>query len=119
MRELTEYIDRIVRQRLLEDADQNKKMYGVYAPKGILLCGIPGCGKSLAAKLTAQRLDLTLLQMDMGNLMGGIQGQSEENMRRALNQVEAMSPCILWIDELEKGFGGVRADTASDGGTFK
>ena len=67
----------------------------------------------------AQRLDLTLLQMDMGNLMGGIQGQSEENMRRALSQVEAMSPCILWIDELEKGFSGVRSDGASDGGTFK
>ena len=97
----------------------NKETYGLQAPKGILLCGIPGCGKSLAAKLTAQTLDLPLLQMDMGNLMGGIQGQSEENMRKALGFAEAMAPCVLWIDELEKGFSGAKSSGNSDGGTFK
>lgn len=119
MRELTGYINTIKERKLLEDARLNKETYGLQAPKGILLCGIPGCGKSLAAKLTAQTLDLPLLQMDMGNLMGGIQGQSEENMRKALGLAEAMAPCVLWIDELEKGFSGAKSSGNSDGGTFK
>lgn len=117
MHKLTGHIKNI--KRLMEDADNNQRIYGVHAPKGILLCGIPGCGKSLAAKLTAKELELPLLQMDIGNLMGGIVGQSEENMRKALNLATAMAPCVLWIDELEKGFSGLRSGGDSDGGTFK
>lgn len=119
MEALTSYIRAIRERRLMENENLNKRMNGISAPKGILLCGIPGCGKSLAAKLTAQELGLPLLQMDIGRLMGGIQGQSEENMRKALALAEAMSPCVLWIDEMEKGFSGARSDGAADGGTFK
>ncbi|PNV61537.1 hypothetical protein C0033_13215 [Clostridium sp. chh4-2] len=119
MQELTEYIKNIREKRLLEDEDLNRRTYAVQAPKGILLCGIPGCGKSLAAKLTSKTFGLPLLQMDMGNLMGGHLGESEERMRWALSTVEAMAPCILWVDELEKGFSGAQASGNSDGGTFK
>lgn len=119
MHELTEYIGNISDKRLLEDEDLNRRTYAVQPPKGILLCGIPGCGKSLAAKLTAKKFGLPLLQMDMGNLMGGHLGESEGRMRWALSTVEAMAPCILWVDELEKGFSGAQSSGNSDGGTFK
>ncbi len=75
-------------------------------PKGILLVGLPGCGKSLAAKVSASVLDLPLLRLDVGSLMGKYLGESEERMRRALDSVEASAPCVLWIDELEKALGG-------------
>ncbi|CAN0385045.1 unnamed protein product, partial [Laminaria digitata] len=75
-------------------------------PKGILLVGLPGCGKSLAAKVSASMLDLPLLRLDVGSLMGKYLGESEERMRRALDSVEASAPCVLWIDELEKALGG-------------
>lgn len=76
-------------------------------PKGILLAGIPGTGKSLAAKTTSLELgNLPLLQLDMGNIMDKFQGESEHKMEEALNLAEAMSPCILWIDEIEKGIAG-------------
>ena|GEM_PF-1129437 len=75
-------------------------------PRGILLVGLPGCGKSLAAKVSASVLDLPLLRLDVGSLMGKYLGESEERMRRALDSVEASAPCVLWIDELEKALGG-------------
>ena len=83
--------------------------FGVDMPKGVLIAGMPGCGKSLTAKATATSFNLPLLRMDMGRLMGKYVGESEGNMRRALRLTEASSPCVLWIDELEKAFAGVRS----------
>lgn len=81
--------------------------FGVSIPKGVLIAGMPGCGKSLAAKATAKEFDLPLIRFDMGRLMGKYVGESEANMRMAIEQAEAMAPCILWIDELEKSFAGI------------
>lgn len=91
---------------------------GVPALKGVLLCGVPGCGKSEAAKILWRQWKTPMLRMDMDQLMGGLVGESERNLRQALAQAEAMAPCILWIDELEKGFSGA-ASAGGDGGTFK
>ena len=90
---------------------------GTPPPKGVLLCGIPGCGKSEAAKFTAQIVNLPLLKMDIGSLMDKYQGVSEQRMRDALKMAEAMAPCVLWIDELEKGFSG--AGSNGDSSSFK
>ena len=81
--------------------------YGVNMPKGVLIAGVPGCGKSLCAKVTAQMFEVPLLRLDMGKIMGKYVGESEENMRKAISLAEAISPCVLWIDELEKAFAGV------------
>ena len=86
--------------------------------RGILLCGVPGCGKSLAAKILHKEWGLPMLRMDMDRLMGGYVGDSERNLRDALEIAEAMSPCILWIDELDKGFSGANS-SSNDSGTFK
>ena len=72
-----------------------------------MIAGVPGCGKSLCAKVTAQMFDVPLLRLDMGKIMGKYVGESEENMRKAIALAEAIAPCILWIDELEKAFAGV------------
>ena len=81
--------------------------FGVDVPKGILILGMPGCGKSLAAKATATLFDVSLVRLEVGRLLGKYVGESEENMRRALKLAEAISPCVLWIDEIEKAFSGV------------
>lgn len=81
--------------------------YGVEMPKDVLIAGVPGCGKSLTAKVTAQMFEVPLLRLDMGKIMGKYVGESEENMRRAIALAEAISPCVLWIDELEKAFAGI------------
>ena len=79
---------------------------GVDAPKGLLMVGVSGTGKSLAAKAIAGG-QMPLLRMDVGALMGGLVGQSEGNMREALKVAEAVAPCVLWIDEIEKALAGV------------
>ena len=80
--------------------------------------GRPGCGKSLTAKTTAAMFNLPLIRLDVGRLLGKYVGESEENMRKALKLSEAISPCVLWIDELEKAFAGVTSN--NDGGiTFR
>ncbi len=81
--------------------------FGVEAPKGVMIVGMPGCGKSLTAKATASLFKLPLLRLDVGSLMGKYVGESELNMRRALQLAEAVSPCVLWVDELEKAFVGI------------
>ena len=101
----------------LKNSNLFMRKTGTPPPKGVLLCGIPGCGKSEAAKFTAKTLNLPLLKMDIGSLMDKYQGVSEQKMRDALKMAEAMSPCVLWIDELEKGFSG--AGTNSDSSSFK
>lgn len=86
---------------------QEAEKYGVDMPKGLLIAGMPGCGKSLCAKVAAQMFGVPLLRLDMGKIMGKYVGESEENMRKAIALAEAISPCVLWIDELEKAFAGI------------
>lgn len=81
--------------------------FGVDMPKGVMITGVPGCGKSLTAKATASMFEVPLLKLDMGRIMGKYVGESETNMRNAINLAEAISPCVLWVDELEKAFAGV------------
>ena len=81
--------------------------FGVTMPKGVLIAGVPGCGKSLSAKAAGRLFDVPLLRLDMGRLMGKYVGESEENMRKAIRLAEAISPCVLWVDELEKAFAGI------------
>lgn len=81
--------------------------FGVDVPKGIMIIGMPGCGKSLTAKATASLFEIPLVRLDVGRLLGKYVGESEENMRNALKLSEAISPCVLWIDEIEKAFAGV------------
>lgn len=81
--------------------------FGVDIPKGIMIIGMPGCGKSLTAKATASLFEIPLVRLDVGRLLGKYVGESEENMRKALQLSEAISPCVLWIDELEKAFSGI------------
>lgn len=92
--------------KVLKNIDK-AQAYGVDLPKGVLIAGLPGCGKSLNAKAAAALFDVPLLRMDMGRLMGKYVGESEANMRHAIALAEAISPCVLWIDELEKAFAGI------------
>lgn len=91
------------------------RAFGLPSPKGILLVGIPGTGKSLMAKSVGREWNMPVLRMDVGALFGQYVGQSEANMRKALKTAEAMSPCVLWIDEIEKSIGG--GGGSHDGGT--
>lgn len=79
----------------------------IATPKGVFIVGMPGCGKSLCAKAASAQFNCPLLKLDMGSMMGKYVGQSEGNLRRAIKIAEAASPCILWIDEIEKAFSGV------------
>lgn len=88
--------------------------FGVDMPKGVLIAGVPGCGKSLNAKVASTLFEVPLLRMDMGRLMGKYVGESEGNMRRAIALSEAISPCVLWIDELEKAFAGINGHGGSE-----
>lgn len=91
------------------------KAYNIPAPKGVLITGVPGCGKSLTAKAIAASWGLPLLRLDVGRIFSGLIGSSEQNMRSSIRTAEAIAPCILWIDEIEKGFPSGRGDM--DGGT--
>lgn len=83
------------------------KKFGVDNPKGLLIAGLPGCGKSLSAKAASALFNIPLLRLDMGRLMGKYVGESESNLRKAIRQADAIAPCVLWLDELEKAFSGV------------
>ncbi|MGO4999258.1 AAA family ATPase [Oceanisphaera sp. W20_SRM_FM3] len=96
---------------------QDARDFGLETPRGVLLLGLPGTGKSLAAKAVASAWQLPLLRLDMGKIYGGIVGQSEANIRSALQTAEALAPSILWIDEIEKGLSGMQSSGATDGGT--
>ena len=93
--------------------------YGLPSPKGILLVGIQGTGKSLCAKTIARELRMPLLKLDVGRLFGGIVGESESRVRQMIQIAEAMAPCVLWIDELDKAFGGISSEFSGDSGTSK
>ena len=91
------------------------RAFGLPNPRGLLLLGVPGCGKSLSAKAVAAEWKMPLLKFDLGKVFGGLVGQSEENMRRALKMAEAVAPCVLWIDEIEKGLAGARGSSGDSG----
>ena len=93
--------------------------FGVDIPKGILIVGMPGCGKSLTAKACAQLFHAPLLRLDVGRLLGKYVGESEDNLRRAIQLAEAATPCVLWIDEIEKAFAGVGKDASGGGVTTR
>ncbi|WGE35065.1 AAA family ATPase [Actinobacillus genomosp. 1] len=88
--------------------------FGVKAPKGVLIAGMPGCGKSLTAKAASTLFQQPLLRLDIGSLLGKYVGESETNMRKALAMAESISPCVLWVDELEKAFVGMTGNNSSE-----
>lgn len=100
------------RQRAFE---RKAKAFGLQEPKGILLVGVPGCGKSLTAKCVAAAWRQPLLKLDIGKVFQAEVGSSENNLRQAIETAEAVAPCVLWIDEIEKGLGGNGGER--DGGT--
>jgi SpoVK/Ycf46/Vps4 family AAA+-type ATPase len=89
--------------------------YGLPYPKGLLLVGVQGTGKSLAAKTIAHEWELPLLRLDFGRLFASLVGQSEQRVRKMIEIAEALSPCILWVDEIDKAFAG--AQSSGDSGT--
>ena len=91
------------------------KKYCLPAPKGVLITGVPGCGKSLTAKAMSAAWQLPLLKLDFGKIFSGIVGSSEENMRKAIKTAEAVAPSILWVDEIEKSLSGINSN--GDSGT--
>ena len=86
-------------------------------PRGMLLVGIPGCGKSLSAKAASNIMGVPLIRFDIGRVFGGLVGESETNMRLAIQTAEAIGSCVLWIDEMEKAFAGMGGNGSMDGGT--
>lgn len=92
--------------------------FGVEPLKGVLFTGIPGTGKSLLAKALGHLWKIPLLRLDMGKVMDRLVGSSEDRMRQVIAVAEAMAPCIIWIDEIEKGLSGTKSSNFSDGGTL-
>jgi len=96
---------------------EEARAFGLPAPKGMLLLGVQGCGKSLCAKAVSCLWQLPLLRFDMGRMFGSLVGSSEENVRRAIAVAESVAPAILWVDEIEKAFAGAQGSGVTDGGT--
>jgi AAA+ superfamily predicted ATPase len=103
------------RSRAFESKAQE---FGLPTPKGLLLLGIPGSGKSLVCKAMSRLWNVPLLKLDIGRVMSGVVGSSEENMRKVIKLAESIAPCILFIDELDKGLSGIASSNFSDGGTI-
>lgn len=93
------------------------RAFGLPVPRGILLLGVQGCGKSLCAKAVSALWQLPLLRLDMGRLFGSLVGSSEENVRRAIQVAESIAPAVLWVDEIDKAFAGTQGGASVDGGT--
>jgi len=108
---LKNYLD--IKATIYKNLDDAMK-FGVDIPKGILIVGMPGCGKSLTAKAASAIFEIPLLRLDLGRLLGKYVGESEANFSKAISIAEAISPCILWIDELEKAFAGITDGTGSN-----
>ena len=87
-----------------ESFSEKAKLYGLPSPRGLLLTGIQGTGKSLTAKAIANEWSLPLLRLDIGRLFGGVVGESENRVRQMIQLSEALAPCVLWIDEIDKAF---------------
>lgn len=97
--------------------DEDAARFGLPAPKGVLLIGVQGCGKSLTAKAIAGFWGLPLLRLDVGRLFGSLVGSSEENVRTAIRVAESVAPAVLWVDEIEKSMSGSQSSGQTDGGT--
>ena len=95
---------------------EEARRFGLPEPRGVLLLGVQGCGKSLTAKAISAHWRLPLLRLDVGRIFSGLVGSSEENLRRAIRVAEGVAPCVLWIDELEKGLAGAGGSGAGDTG---
>jgi SpoVK/Ycf46/Vps4 family AAA+-type ATPase len=94
------------------------RRFGLTAPRGVLLIGVQGCGKSLCAKAIATLWQVPHLRFDIGRMFGSFVGSSEENIRRAIQVAESVAPAILWVDEIDKAFAGANSSSsAGDGGT--
>ena len=91
--------------------------YGLPEPKGLLMLGVQGCGKSLCAKAVARAWDMPLLRFDVGRMFSSLVGSSEENVRRAIAVAESIAPVVLWVDEIDKAFSGSQGSANTDGGT--
>jgi AAA+ superfamily predicted ATPase len=102
-----------LRRRALAYSPQAREQ-GIPLPKGALLLGVQGCGKSLTARATARLLSFPLIRLDISNLLSAERGRSEKNLRDVLQLVESIAPVVLWLDEMEKGFAGLEGDTFSD-----
>ena len=98
---------------------EEARRYGIPNPKGVLLVGIQGTGKSLSAKTIAYQWRLPLLRLDVGRLFGGIVGESENRIRQMIQLAEAISPCVLWMDEIDKAFGNINSGVDGDSGTSR
>lgn len=96
---------------------EKARLYGLPQPKGILLLGVSGSGKSLVAKAIASLWNLPLLRLDVGSVFSGLVGSSEANIRNVIKTAESIAPCLLWLDEMDKGLSGVFSSNFSDGGT--
>lgn len=106
--------------RMRRDAfTEEARSYGIPNPKGMLLVGIQGTGKSLSAKTIAHEWRLPLLRLDSGRLFGGIVGESESRVRQMIQLTEAIAPCVLWIDEIDKAFGNINSGIDGDSGTSR
>ncbi|HSU53493.1 MAG TPA: AAA family ATPase [Candidatus Dormibacteraeota bacterium] len=105
-----------LRKRAVAFTDEARE-FGLPAPKGILMLGVQGCGKSLCAKAVSTQWQLPLLRFDMGRMFGSLVGSSEENVRRAISVAESIAPAILWVDEIDKAFAGTQGSGVTDGGT--
>jgi SpoVK/Ycf46/Vps4 family AAA+-type ATPase len=116
LEELKQYLGR---KKIIIDDLASAVSRGILPPKGILLVGLPGCGKSLAAKSAAYLFNLPLLRIDIGSLMGKYVGESENNLKNALRIVEHTNPCVLWLDEIEKAFSGIQGDSGGSGVTTR
>ena len=96
---------------------EQARTFGLPPPKGVLLLGVQGCGKSLCAKAVSSLWQLPLLRFDMGRMFNSLVGSSEENVRKAISVAESVAPAILWVDEIDKAFAGVQGSGGTDGGT--
>ncbi len=105
-----------LRKRTLAFTEQ-ARAFGLPAPKGMLLLGVQGCGKSLCAKAVARLWQLPLLRFDMGRMFASLVGSSEENVRRAIAVAESVAPAVLWVDEIDKAVAGAQGTGLADGGT--
>jgi ATP-dependent 26S proteasome regulatory subunit len=95
---------------------QEARDFGLPSPRGCVLVGLPGCGKSLCAKVTANVMGVPLIRFDIGRVFAGLVGQSEQNMRTALQTIEAIGNCVVWVDEMEKAFAGAGSSQSGDSG---
>jgi len=96
--------------------NKEAKEFGLKTPKGVFLCGPPGTGKSLVAKVISKHMEMPLLRLDVSKIYGSLVGQSEQNIAQALKTAEAVAPSILWLDEIEKALAGSQSSGTTDSG---